>query len=139
MAKRTKGGTMNEAQIRLEIENKILKEMLLARGAQVPSITSEPVKASKPEPEPAFEDPNAGIDWTKQTHTCPKCGETKTVLPFFGLRRVRGVTYPQSSCKVCRSAATVAAGGYKRKRTYRPRGSAPDFNRSKTYSPRKNR
>lgn len=126
--------TMNEAQIRLEIENKILREMLQAQTLKTAALSSgvpETAKVIHSE-----EDPNAGVDWKKVQRECPKCETPKMVLPDFGLRKVRGISYSHSWCKDCRSKATIAAGGYKRKRAYKPRGSA-EFTRARSYSPRK--
>lgn len=35
--------------------------------------------------------------------TCPNCGHHGSVEHDFGTRVVRGTTYPQSWCRVCRS------------------------------------
>lgn len=156
MAKSKKEPTMNAdalERMRLEIENRVLREMLtkgLPVSAQTTPAQTTPVptperkkrspRVQAAKPEPVNQDPNANVDWTKVMHTCPgPCGETKPVVPHFGLRKVRGITYQQSLCKACRSKAAqlTTSTTYRRKRPYVKRGSVPTFERSRSYSPRK--
>ena len=58
-------------------------------------------------------------DWSKETHTCPNCGETKPVLPDFGVKVVRGKERKHSWCRRCRATTNY----YQAKRKYKTRSS----------------
>lgn len=69
-----------------------------------------------------FKDPNAEKDWTKVMQKCvgPFCGgKTGAILPMFGIRKSKGVTYKQTWCRVCRSESSKTKSA--RQRAYAPK------------------
>ncbi len=42
-------------------------------------------------------------EWKGKTKLCPKCGDTKKILPDFGLVTKRGIRSPQGWCRQCRN------------------------------------
>ncbi len=126
-----KGDDMN----RMEIENQLLKEMLLKMTAAggnpaallpvstpaAPVAHAALVKKRRAAVVALPTDAEPKVDWTKVMHTCPVCEKTMPVMPDFGLRIVRGITYKQSNCRVCRPKSGAHGPGFKRKRAYKPR------------------
>lgn len=104
---------MAKRETELEIENRILKQMLLERARSTSRSTSEPLPPRK---KVSVKDAPKEVDWTKVISRCSKCNHKGPVLPDFGTRKTfRGEIYKQSQCKACRAKADY----YRRPRKYK--------------------
>ncbi len=104
-----------KSQMELQIENRVLKELLLARERQLAQTPTPPVQTppvlkvvgERPAKQRAAPKELKGsepdVDWTKVKTTCRKCGHKGTVFPDFGTRMVRGRRLKQAWCSRCRA------------------------------------
>lgn len=85
---------------------KLSYDELLTLAARVGAAKRAAEKAGAAKPNAKVKVKSGGIDWTKEEHTCPKCGHKGMVDPDFGYRVVRGVERKQSWCTTCRATTS---------------------------------
>jgi hypothetical protein len=56
--------------------------------------------------QPALAPAANAVDWSAVKKKCSKCGESKLVLPDFGLTKHRGKVGPQGWCRACRAGTS---------------------------------
>lgn len=95
MSKR--GGKMKQLSD-MEVLLQLARESMARYGTALP-----PLGESAPKRKAAEESKPVKIDWSKEIHTCPKCGFRGAVDPHFGWREVRGIERKQSWCHTCRA------------------------------------
>lgn len=102
----------SEATLRLEIENKVLKDILSRLGAGLPLTAGTPAVSTvqpavnsppaQPEKKPARKrQPRQMVGPNKCR--CPRCKKVKAFPDDFGHANVRGKEIVLSWCKACRS------------------------------------
>jgi hypothetical protein len=121
-----------KSALELEIENRVLREMLERKRQDGPSEPEAPAKpqrraarrsseikairAARP-PATRQEEP----DWKKEWSRCPHCEKEGMVEPMFGTRLKDGIRYKHSWCHVCRAKAAEESSA-RRKVDRRRRG-----------------
>jgi hypothetical protein len=91
----------SQREVELEIEVRLLKEQI---NLLIQQLASRPPQSPAREETKNLVDRNANKDWSNVMKKCPRCGKTKQVDVDFGIKKIRGTTYPQSWCLSCRNS-----------------------------------
>ncbi len=97
----------------MDLMLRVAQESLLRYGTALPPDTARAVAVPSGKDRPK-------VDWTAETHTCPKCNHKGPVVPDFGIRKVRGHELRQSYCNNCRASTNYHLRPYKNRTRNNP-------------------